>query len=212
MEHDEDAQLAKELLSGDPTAFDRFVDTYRSKLFQYAYLMCGSREDAEEVSQETLLNVFRTVDQLREPARLKAWVFRIAKNACLTKRRKSVFAPSRVLSLEELMPVRSGSGHGSLQIADWRNLPDAAVLRSELRDTLNEAIAELPETYRSVLLLRDVEGLSTEETGEVLDLNEAVVKQRLHRARLAVRAKLDDYLRTSKDRHGNGLETQQPGM
>jgi RNA polymerase sigma-70 factor, ECF subfamily len=145
LEHSEDAQLAKELLSGDPTAFDRFVDAYHSKLFQYAYLMCGSREDAEEVSQETLLNVFRTVDQLREPARLKAWVFRIAKNACLTKRRKSVFAPSRVLSLEELMPLRSSSGHGSLQIADWRNVPDAAVLQSELRDALNEAIGDLPE-------------------------------------------------------------------
>lgn len=212
MERAEDVQLAKELLSGDPAAFDRFVDTYHSKLFQYAYLMCGNREDAEEVSQETLLNVFRTVDQLREPARLKAWVFRIAKNACLTKRRKSVFAPSRVLSLEELMPVRSGSHDGSLEIADWRNLPDVALLRSELRNTLNQAISQLPEMYRSVLLLRDVEGLSTDETAEVLELNEAVVKQRLHRARLAVRAMLDNYLRTDKDKHGTTFETQQPGL
>ena len=191
-------------------AFDRFVETYRSKLFQYVYLMCGNREDAEEVSQETLLSVFRTIDQLREPARLKSWVFRIAKNACLTKRRKSAFAPSRVLSLEELMPVRGGNG--SLQLADWRNLPDASILRSELGNALNQAIGALPEIYRSVLLLRDVEGLSTDETAEVLELNEAVVKQRLHRARLAVRAKLDEYLRTDRNRHGNGFDTQQPGL
>jgi RNA polymerase sigma-70 factor, ECF subfamily len=202
-----DVQLGKELLSGDPAAFDRFVDSYHSKLFQYAYLMCGNREDAEEVSQETLLNVFRTIAQLREPARLKAWVFRIAKNACLTKRRKSVFAPARVLSLEELMPVRSSSDDGSLQIADWRNLPDASLLRSELGNTLDQAIGDLPEIYRSVLLLRDVEGLSTDETAEVLELNEAVVKQRLHRARLAVRAKLEDYLRM-RNKHENGVETQ----
>lgn len=158
--------------------------------------MCGNREDAEEVSQETLLNVFKTVDQLRHPARLKAWVFRIAKNACLAKRRKSVFAPSRVLSLEELMPVRDGKNRKSIQIADWRNLPDISLLRSELATTLNEAIGDLPEMYRAVLLLRDVEGLSTEEAAEVLELNQAAVKQRLHRARLAVRAKLDEYLRT----------------
>lgn len=196
MERVEDARLARELLSGEPEAFDRFVDSYHSKLFQYAYLMCGNREDAEEVSQETLLNVFKTVDQLRHPARLKAWVFRIAKNACLAKRRKSVFAPSRVLSLEELMPVRDGKNRKSIQIADWRNLPDISLLRSELATTLNEAIGDLPEMYRAVLLLRDVEGLSTEEAAEVLELNQAAVKQRLHRARLAVRAKLDEYLRT----------------
>jgi RNA polymerase sigma-70 factor (ECF subfamily) len=205
LERVEDARLASGLLSGQPEAFDRFVHSYHSKLFQYAYLMCGNREDAEEVSQETLLNVFRTVDQLREPSRLKPWVFRIAKNACLSKRRKSVFAPSRLLSLEELMPVRDGKSTESIQIADWRNLPDMSLLRSELAATLKEAIGELPEMYRSVLLLRDVEGLSTEEAAEVLELNEAVVKQRLHRARLAVRAKLDEYLRTNRSRHTDGV-------
>lgn len=205
MERLDDEQIARELLSGQPAAFDRFVDSYHSKLFQYAYVMCGNRDDAEEVSQETLLNVFKTIDQLREPARLKAWVFRIAKNACLAKRRKSVFAPSRVLSLEELMPVRDGSNHEAIQIADWRNLPDMSLLQSELATTLDEAIGGLPEMYRSVLLLRDVEGLSTEETAEVLELNQAAVKQRLHRARLAVRAKLDEYLRTDRIRQTHGV-------
>lgn len=191
---DEDIALAQDLLSGSDDAFEKFVALYHARLFQYAYLMCGQREDAEEVSQETLLTVFETIEQLKDPSRLKAWVFRIAKNACLMKRRKSIFAPSRVLSLEEFMPMRSEGGV-SIQIADWTELPEAGVLRSELRHALNQAIAELPEMYRSVLLLRDVEGLSTADAAHVLDENESVIKQRLHRARLSVRARLDEYLR-----------------
>lgn len=193
MVSDKDIALAQDLLSGSNDAFERFVELYHTRLFQYAYLMCGQREDAEEVAQETLLAVFETIGKLRDPSRLKPWVFRIAKNACLMKRRKSVYAPSRILSLEALMPTRSEGGVG-IQIADWSQLPEDGVLRSELRVRLNQAIVELPEIYRTVLLLRDVEGLSTADTAQVLDENESVVKQRLHRARLAVRAKLDEYL------------------
>jgi RNA polymerase sigma-70 factor (ECF subfamily) len=158
--------------------------------------MCGHREDAEEVSQETLLKVFESFDQLREPERVKAWVFRIAKNACLMKRRKSVFAPSQELSLDQFLPVSDDDGgHRKLQIADWSALPDTQVLRAELRDVLSRAIAGLPEIYRGVILLRDVEELSTEETAAALDVSLEVVKTRLHRARLAIRQKLDEYLR-----------------
>lgn len=156
----------------------------------------GHREDAEEVAQETLMNVFTHFDQLREPERVRGWVFRIAKNACFMKRRKSVFAPARELSLEELMPAQDHDGDGiRLQIADWSPLPDSEVLRGELRAQLDAAIGALPEIYRSVLLLRDVEELSTEEAAEVLGVTQDVIKTRLHRARLAVRKSLDEYLR-----------------
>jgi len=176
-------------------AFDRFVDTYHVRLFQYIYLMCGHREDAEETSQETLLQVFKSLDQLRDPARLKSWVFRIAKNACLMKRRKSVFAPNRELSLDDYMPARRAGEEQKIEIADWSHLPEDDLLRSELSVALRRAIAELPEIYRSVLLLRDVEGMRSDQTAEVLELSIDTVKQRLHRARLAVRATLDEYLR-----------------
>lgn len=196
-EREREGELARRLMAGEPEAFDRFIDHFRPKIFQYSWLMCRDREDAEEVAQEALLKVFENLDRLREPERVRPWVFRIAKNACLMKRRKSVFAPSRELSLDEFLPAADGSGaERRLQIADWSNLPDDEVLRSELRHVLQEAIGELPETYRPVLLLRDVEELSTQETAQVLDIGEDVVKQRLHRARLAVRKKLDDYLRT----------------
>ncbi|MBI4873608.1 MAG: sigma-70 family RNA polymerase sigma factor [Acidobacteria bacterium] len=191
-----EVDLARDLMAGKEDAFDRFVETFRSRLFQYSYLMCGHREDAEEVSQETLLKVFENFDQLREPERVKAWVFRIAKNACLMKRRKSVFAPAQELSLEQFLPASDeDGGHRRLQIADWSELPDSQLLRGELREVLGRAIGELPEIYRAVLLLRDVEELSTEETATVLDVSLEVVKTRLHRARLAVRQKLDEYLR-----------------
>src|SRR5690349_25164426 len=102
-------------MAGDPGAFDRFVARFRPKIFQYSWLMCGDREDAEEVAQETLLRVFESLDQLRDPDRVRAWVFRIAKNACLMKRRKSVFAPARELSLDEVLPAAE---------RDRRPLPD----------------------------------------------------------------------------------------
>jgi len=192
-----ESELARRLMAGEPDAFDRFIEHFRPKIFQYSWLMCGDREDAEEVAQDALLKVFENLDQLREPEKVRPWVFRIAKNACLMKRRKSVFAPSRELSLDEFIPARDGS-IGRLQIADWSNLPDNQVLRSELSGVLGAAIGELPESYRSVILLRDVEELSTQDTAQILDVSEDVVKTRLHRARLAVRKKLDEYLQTGR--------------
>ncbi|MGA3260185.1 MAG: sigma-70 family RNA polymerase sigma factor [Bryobacteraceae bacterium] len=197
MERDTEVKLARQLIAGEPEAFDRFVEHFRAKIFHYSWLMCGQREDAEEVAQETLLKVFESFAHLREPERVRPWVFRIAKNACLMKRRKSVFAPSQELSLDEFLPAMNREGgHATIQIADWSRLPDRQMLQSEMKEVLARAIRELPENYRAVILLRDMEELSTLETAQILDLTEDVVKTRLHRARLAVRQELDEYLRT----------------
>jgi RNA polymerase sigma-70 factor (ECF subfamily) len=199
LERAAEIELARQLLDGKPEAFDRFVDHFRAKIFNYSQLVCGHREDAEEVVQETLLNVFEKFSQLREPEHVRAWVFRIAKNVCLIKRRKSIYAPQQEVSLDELMPARGTSGDPmKLEIADWSGLPEDEVLRSELQRALHDAIAEMPEIYRSVMLLRDVEELSTEETAHVLGVNTDAVKTRLHRARLLARKKLDTYLRASR--------------
>ncbi len=193
-------------MTGDAQAFDRFVEHFRAKIFHYSWLLCGQREDAEEVAQDALLKVFENFDQLREPERVRPWIFRIARNACLMKRRKSVFAPPRELSLDEFLPsMDHDGGHRKLQIADWTRLPDRQVLDSEMKQVLESAIGELPETYKSVLLLRDVEDLSTFETAQILDLSADVVKTRLHRARLAVRQKLDGYLRTATKGVSDGV-------
>ena len=175
-------------MTGDPQAFERFIDHFRAKVFTYSRLMCGHREDAEEVAQETLLNVFENFHQLREPERVRAWVFRIAKNACLLKRRKSLFAPAQELSLDQLMPAKNQEG-GSfrIEIADWSALPDDQAAQSEMKALLEQALQALPETYRAIILLRDMEELTTQETARILDVSEDVVKTRLHRARLAIR-------------------------
>lgn len=184
---------ARRLLAGDASAFTPFVESFQAKIFQYTWLMCGQREDAEEVAQETLMRVFESFDQLRDPAQVKAWVFRIAKNYCLMKRRKSVFAPARELSLDELHPAADGDAR-TLQVTDGSERPDAAVLRGELGERLEAALRALPESYRSVVLLRDVEELTTAETAAILDISEDNVKQRLHRGRLALRRQLAGYL------------------
>lgn len=192
---EEEIRLARELLAGKADAFDRFVEVFRSKIFQYAYMMCGHREDAEEVAQDALLKVFQSFDQLREPERVRPWAFRIARNACLMKRRKSVFAPTQELSLDDFLPHSKDGGEGRrLEIADWSALPEDQAARGQLRAKLDQAIQELPDLYRAVIMLRDVEELTTEETAQVLDIHTDAVKTRLHRARLALRQKLDGYL------------------
>jgi RNA polymerase sigma-70 factor (ECF subfamily) len=181
-----EAALALAVIAGEGDAFERFVEYFRSKIFHYSWLMCGRPEDAEEVAQETLLRVFESLGQLREPEQVRAWVFRIAKNACLMQRRKSVFAPVRELSTDELLPEEEPSG---VELP-----PDREYLQGELRAVLDRIIAELPANYRSVVVLRDMEELSTDETAEILDVSPDVVKTRLHRARTAMRQKLDCYL------------------
>jgi RNA polymerase sigma-70 factor (ECF subfamily) len=194
----EEVELAKRLLQGDSSAFEPFVTLFQHKLFHYSFLTCGQREDAEEVAQETLLKVFENLHTLREPERIRSWIYTIAKNVCYMKRRKSIFAPEEEISLDQLMPSFQQDGaQRKLEIADWSALPDAQAMNSELRETLQRAIRALPDIYRSVLLLREVEGLSTDETAEVLGVTIDVVKTRLHRARLAVRQKLDHDLHTA---------------
>jgi RNA polymerase sigma-70 factor (ECF subfamily) len=190
-----EVELAEELLAGNGAAFDEFVNVFRSKIFQYSLLMCGQRDDAEEVAQDTLLKVFENFDQLQDARNVRAWVFRIAKNACLLKRRKSVFAPKSELSLDDYLPRMEDDGAGiRMQIADWSEVPESRMLQTQLKGILTAAIKELPEIYRAVLLLRDVEELSTEETAQILEVSIDVVKTRLHRARLAIRQKLDRHL------------------
>jgi RNA polymerase sigma-70 factor (ECF subfamily) len=188
-----ETELAERLLAGEPEAFDRFVEYFRPKIFHYSWLMCGDRED-----------VFESVDQVRDPAKIKFWVFRVAKNACLMKRRRSIFAPARVLSLDEFLPVKNHDGDQvRIEIADWSALPEERAQQVEMRKMLESAIRELPEIYRSVILLRDMEELSTQEAAQILDVAEDVVKTRLHRARLAIRKALDEYLRGMEVNHGN---------
>jgi RNA polymerase sigma-70 factor, ECF subfamily len=194
LDRQKEGALARSVLAGESDAFERFVEHFRSKIFRYSWLMCGQPEDAEEVAQETLLHAFESFDQLRDPDLVRPWVFRIARNVCLMQRRRSIFAPAQEVSTDQLLPNEEPTG------ADLP--PDQEYLRGELRAVLDRIISELPPIYRSVVVLRDLEELSTDETAQILDLESDAVKTRLRRARQAMRQKLDCYL------HNHCLEGQ----
>jgi RNA polymerase sigma-70 factor (ECF subfamily) len=183
-----DTILLEKIRKGDPDAFDRFVDRYGDRIYGFGMHVCGEREDARDVAQDTLLQAFKSLKELKDPGALRTWLYRVASNACLMKRRKSKFAPAKELSLEELMPA--GPDEASIEIPDASAMPDQAAERAETQRVVREAIRELPPNYRIVLILRDIEQLSTRETAEALGIAETAVKMRLHRARVMVRNRL----------------------
>lgn len=183
-----DAELLDAARNHRPGAFDAFVERYGRRLFAFGMRMCGHREDAEDVFQETLLQAFKGLDSLREPAAMRTWLFRVVANQCLMKRRKE--QPEREIPLAELKPPGWAEGTPA-PVADWS--AGSAAEQAELRAMLEQAIGQLPRDWRVVLLLRDVEGLSTRETAEILGLGASTVKMRLHRARLALRQRLSEH-------------------
>ena len=184
-----DAELLDMIQRDAPGAFDEFVSRYGDRIYGFGLRMCGEREDARDIVQETLIKAFESLKTLKEPKALKSWLYRVASNACLMKRRKGKFEPARELSLEELMPA--GQSSATFEIPDEGIAPDASVAREQTRQAVREAIRALPPNYRIVLLLRDIEQLSTRETAEALSLPETTIKMRLHRARLGVRKFLE---------------------
>jgi len=186
-----DADLLAAVQGGEEQAFDLFVDRYGRRLFAFGLRMCGHHEDAEDVFQETLLKAFEGLSGLREPGAVRTWLFQVASNQCRMKRRK--VGPSRELSLDAFKPAGFEEGEMA-EIPDWSHLPEDEARRGELRRGLAAALLELPPEYRLVVLLRDVEGLSTRETAEALALNEGTVKMRLSRARLALRDRLARFI------------------
>lgn len=186
-----DEQILDAARNDRPGGFDALVERYGRRLFAFGMRMCGHREDAEDVFQETLLQAYKGLGAVREAAAVRTWLFRVVANQCLMKRRKD--PPQREISLDELKPPGWERGEPAA-IPDWSVLPAQAAEQAELRATLERAIGELPKEYRVVLLLRDLEGLSTQETAEVLGLGSSTVKMRLHRARLALRQRLSEHV------------------
>lgn len=192
-----DETLLRDIREDTPGAFDRFVEDYGDRIYGFGIRVCGEREDARDIAQETLLQAFRSLEKLKDPKALRSWLYRVAANACLMKRRKGNFASGRELSLEELMPRIDHNGGDDL-LPDFRPLPDEQASREELRAEIQEAIRRLPTNYRIVLVLRDMEELSTREVAEALELPESTIKMRLHRARLMVRQTLETNLRRNE--------------
>ena len=188
---DKDFELIRAINSG---RFDRFPDLvkrYEQKLYNFSLRMCRDAADAEDTVQETFLNVFRYVKDFRYETKFKNWLYRVAASTCIKKRRKSKFAPERELSLDEFIPQDETEVPD--QVPRWALMPLDKLLNDELLDKINAAIFTLPEKYRLVIVLRDIEGFSTAETAQILNLSDANVKVRLHRARLFLRDRLKGY-------------------
>jgi len=180
---------------GDPAALDALVRAHQGRVYGFAMRMCRNVEDAKDILQETFLGMIRSIREFREESKFSTWLYRIAANACLKKRRRGVHdpTPEQELSLDELMPRPDAEGHKP-EIPDWSDDAERALLRGELTSKMEAAIDKLPKDYKIVLVLRDVEGLSAEETAQALGLSVAAVKSRLHRARVFVRRELAEYL------------------
>ena len=188
---DKDFELIRAINSG---RFDRFPDLvkrYEQKLYNFSLRMCRDAADAEDTVQETFLNVFRYLKDFRYETKFKNWLYRVTASTCIKKRRKSKFAPQRELSLDEFLPQDETEVPD--RVPRWALMPLDKLLNDELLDKIDEAIFRLPEKYRPVIVLRDIEGFSTAETAQILNLSDANVKVRLHRARLFLRDKLKGY-------------------
>lgn len=189
MAEGDDAALLERIRNDEPGAFEEFVAAYGDRIYGFGRRVCGASEDARDVVQETLLQAFLSLKELRHPEALRSWLYRVASNACLMKRRKGKYEPARELSLEDLAP-RPGEGP-AVEIPDPGDLPDKALERARIQERVQEAIGDLPPHYRIILVMRDLEHLTTEEASEALDLPISTVKMRLHRARLMVRQRLE---------------------
>lgn len=185
-----DRQLLEAITEGRPDAFDAFVDRYGRRILAFGLRMCGQREDAEDVFQETLLKAYQSLAGVKDPGAVRTWLFRVASNQCLMKRRKE--APRREVPLESYKPDGVDFGEPA-DIPDWSHLPDDDAHQAELHKALEGALDTLTPELRIVVLLRDFEGLSTQETAAALKLGASAVKMRLHRARLALREHLSLY-------------------
>ena len=190
---DKDFELIRAINSGQHVRFQELVKRYEQKLYNFSLRMCRDPADAEDTVQETFLNVFRYLKNFRYETKFKNWLYRVAASTCVKKRRKSKFAPERELSLDEFFPQDDTEIPD--QVPKWALMPLDKLLNDELLDKINQAIFSLPEKYRLVIVLRDIEGFSTAEAAQILNLSDANVKVRLHRARLFLRDKLKGYFK-----------------
>jgi len=191
---DKDTELVRAINGGRQDLFYELVNRYEKSLYNFGLRMCDNPSDAEDMVQDTFLNVFKYLEGFRHETKFRNWLYRVATSACLKKKRRSKYAPDRELVLEEFLPADESAV--SMDLPRWASQPLDQVLDGELAGVIRQALLDLPEKYRLVVVLRDVEGFTTQETAEILDLTPTNIKVRLHRARLFLREALKFYYET----------------
>ena len=187
-----ESTLIENLRAGDAAALETLMSAHAPRLYRLAYGITRNDADAEEVVQDVFLTLFRKIETFEGRAALGSWLYRVTTNAALIKHRGK--RATLEVSLEDQLPTYLADGHRagdrSFLLADWSATPEETLLTGEARKTLERALDRLPDHYRAVLVLRDVEELANEEVADILGESVSTVKSRLHRARMALREEL----------------------
>jgi RNA polymerase sigma-70 factor (ECF subfamily) len=194
--HSDESELLARLKAGDPQAFESIVRAHGPRMLAVARRILGREQDAQDAVQEAFFSAHRSIDRFEGDCRIATWLYRIAVNAALMRRRAASRRPER--SIEELLPTFQPDGHQVRSSSPWREPADVLLARKETAEFVRRKIEDLPENYRIVLILRDIEEIETEETARLLRLSPAAVKTRLHRARQALRELLDPHFRDER--------------
>jgi RNA polymerase sigma-70 factor, ECF subfamily len=193
MRDSQNDQLLSRLQSGDERALAELADAYGTKIYQLAFRYLRNKEDAEEVTQDVLFKVYRKVGEFRGDAALSSWIYRITFNAAMSRVRTAQFQRSQEEDRQFASDDIESFSASQREVADWSNMADERVLRSQLRRRVLRAILALPAIYRAPVMLRDIQGMSTEEASAMLRVKDQTLKSRLHRGRLILRKQLADF-------------------
>jgi RNA polymerase sigma-70 factor (ECF subfamily) len=184
----DEIELIEEAKKGDRKALAEIVKKYEQTIYNFSFKICRDPERAENIMQETFYSMVKSINQFDGNSKLSTWLYRIVVNHCLMQARKQ--KGRNYISLENDEDL-----YTEKNIADWSTLPYKSTENKELREILDDAIQKLSPDYRIIFLLRDVEGLSTEETAEAANISVPAVKSRLHRARAFLRKEIDEAFR-----------------
>lgn len=187
-----DQELIGRLQRQDKDAAEHLARIYGPMIHQLAFRYMKSWEDAEEVAQDVMMKVVRRIDAFRGDSALSSWIYRITFNTAMSRLRNSKHSrPFEVLQAD--LGGDKTTAAEPFEVPDWSGLGDEAVMRAELRKALAEALSDLPDVYRVPVVLRDIQGLTTEEASEVLQVKTQTLKSRLHRGRMMLRERLSEF-------------------
>ena len=190
---DRDAALLAALRAETPEAPETLVDTYGDRVYRLTYRITGSKEDAEEATQDALWTAARKIGSFKGESQFGSWLYRIAANAAYQKLRARR-AKTREIAIDDVLPAFDSDGLHFEPMDDWAPRVDDNAANGELREVLERAIGDLPPDYRTALVMHDVEGMPNPDIAETLGISLPAVKSRVHRSRLFVRKKLAEYL------------------
>lgn len=190
---DRESHLLAALRRRDATAAERLLSTFGDRAYRLATSITGNRQDAEEAVQDAFWNVIRRIETFRGDAALGSWIYRITANAAYQRRRSTARRRDEI-SLDDILPFFHEDARHADPIVDWSGELDDPAVQTELRRVLTSALEELPDHYRAVIVLHDVDGLSMAEVADCLDITVPTAKARAHRARLLLRQRLGEFM------------------